>query len=136
MARYLYRLGEVGPASEWPTSPFDVHSVVVLELDGQRVLLDPSHDPALEAGGLSIGSWDGGGTATLCHVPRSGVWVVGEDDEAIASVLDGLFGSWDEAAHRAGQRYQLEFNAWLQAVRAGARSPPRSKNESWSTTRP
>lgn len=119
VARYLYRLGEVGPVPDGLPSPFDLHSVVALELDGRRVLLDPSHDPVLETGGLSIGTWDGGGTSTLCYVPQSRVWVVGQDDEAIASVLDHLFGSWDETAHRAGRRYQTRFNAWLQALAAG-----------------
>jgi transglutaminase-like putative cysteine protease len=112
--RWLYRLPRQPAEVRLLGTRTDVHSATEVEIDGQWVLVDATHDPPLGRAGLAVAEWDGRHSTHPAYEPVSSRWVEGRDDIDIDAAIRAVtVAVSDEHA----VQYHRAFNAWLDSFR-------------------
>jgi transglutaminase-like putative cysteine protease len=116
--RWLYQLPRQPSEIRLLGTKTDVHSATEVEIDGQWVLVDATHDPPLAQAGLAVAEWDGRHSTQPAYEPVRPQWVEGRDDIDIDAAIRAVTAS---VSDEHAIQYQRAFNAWLDSFRDHSR---------------
>jgi transglutaminase-like putative cysteine protease len=114
--KWRYELPPSPPEVALLPSRVDIHTAVEIAIDGAWILVDATHDPPLDTGGLTVADWDGVNPTAPNYVPCGPVWRKGEHDRQIAAALAEIAAQYETAPSEA-ERYLSAFNDWLESLR-------------------
>lgn len=85
LVRWRYELPAVVPEIDILPARIDLHRAVqVRRASGDWIVVDPTHDVGLRAGGLAVGEWDGLASTVRAYELDGPVLIEGEHDTEIA----------------------------------------------------
>jgi transglutaminase-like putative cysteine protease len=114
IVRWLYRLPPHPSEVQLLPTLIDVHTAVQVQGPCGWIVVDATHDPALAAAGLTVGTWDCRNDTALAYEPLGSIWMEGDAEiaEALSNIQESYSGRNQDATV-----YRTAFNRWLDSFR-------------------
>ena len=118
LVRWRYQLPAVVPEIAMLPARIDLHRAVqVRRSSGDWIVVDPTHDVGLRAGGLAVGEWDGLASTVPAYEMDGPVLVEGEHDTEIAAVLHEIEDWTSRCDPAALTAWRESYICWLRRTR-------------------